>query len=1261
MVGVLEQQGKQKVYKYIAPKYAKSPVMVAEPHRSQDVPPGGVVHATAVVLSSPSEGPVTKEHLEAHLEALEFKSRVITPLFLQRINHIYGVLREERCIACRSARYLLRQHDIALNLDFVIDQKTVKRIMDSLRKIGLAHVIEYQIAKRSTTHSDESALEKYLMCSSVDLADTPLVDKLVAKASLTRNKIASKPAEPGIAAPSFLEPADAPDTQESKLSKIGVVSLTLNGYTFPIAVRAWALHKHLFNRFAVAENPRMGCKPSEIIDEMPIALYCQVVGVAHSCDGLVEMIKAGGGMLMKDMEAEKRDAITYSKTNQKVFEVMAVLEGLGLVEPQLEVDESKDDKMHRVYYRMKPTVKLKGSEKEYNIAEQSELEAYWKDCAKMFTSMWSKGGARREKAGVAELEAWVPSLCRKESWVWRSEMVSLTPTQESTVTEYIAKLAGLDEPIDGYTIDGLEHMIDVIREEKGMDLPKGSLAKFVSSLRMPALVPPFVNVTRGALFGRGISMAHSVIKSNEGDRAVRKRGAAGGSLTNRLGKQRKTTSRKSEVVSITDGKGGKGGDGGMMLEDDDENEDGTEEAGVGKGRIRPFRRRVLWKEMDDVKLLALCGQQRKLVQQGGVVGAGAGEGEGGGSSRGAEEAVEKRTFDWSWVAKCMGMKKERVQRRHKVLKGDVKTLRNLERNIVHFGISLDLGETARGVGGDGDDMEVEIPRNEDELKEWVLEYIREMHTDLSSIEDVTIRNYAAAALMGGDGASVAPMPWSVEALHEEFKVQRLLPDEKDAAAKGQPWPDCTPLQNCLVEQLTVILSERVEAYDSRDAFETVHRFETDDVEEALRRLQASGHMKKSRKKVDRTVSLSKMTEDLLRSSRHYESSLDGIQEFLSSRGGAMSKVIESEGMGGIREWDLGATAEDGETAACIAMMVEGAVEATPVPPAEGEGSIGQERLSGAGLRVHLDMIRKHTEGDENERNVDVGALPELPTRFSVTDELWRGGGAHADASEAGSNPAGKGCEVTGEVERMLREAGMGNGVEARVVKEEDELLEVVRGAVDDGISIQVIVSKLGWEEGKVRDAMLRLQNKRKVMRVRGIIEHLYVAIEHSLPWSSGMVKADGGDILEEGQVAGPWLALSGGEENTALINGMRASILENVSKTPGISVDRLVARYPLIGKRTMCDIVDGMLNEGLVKLRSHKIPPCSLDSPAVPMYVPRLGRGLLGGTLSCDPAEPNLGRYLIPGNTSTVLLAAGGLASAPWGGGFRQRTPATAP
>jgi len=251
--------------------------------------------------------------------------------------------------------------------------------------------------------------------------------------------------------------------------------------------------------------------------------------------------------------------------------------------------------------------------------------------------------------------------------------------------------------------------------------------------------------------------------------------------------------------------------------------------------------------------------------------------------------------------------------------------------------------------------------------------------------------------------------------------------------------------------------------------------------------------------------------------------------------------------------------------------------------------------------------------------------------------------------------------VTVEVERMLREAGMGDGVEARVVKEEDVLLEVVRGAADEGMPIESMVRKLGWEEGKVRDVSLRLQNKRKVMRVRGIIEHLYVAIENSQPWSSGTVMADEGDILEEGQVAGPWLALSGGEENTALVNGLRASILENVSKIPGISVDRLVARYPLVGKRTMCDIIDGMLNEGLVKMRSHKIPPCSLDSPAVPMYVPRLGRGLMGGTMSCDPAEPNLGRYLIPGNTSTVLLAAGGLASAPWGGGFRQRTLATAP
>lgn len=110
-----------------------------------------------------------------------------------------------------------------------------------------------------------------------------------------------------------------------------------------------------------------------------------------------------------------------------------------------------------------------------------------------------------------------------------------------------------------------------------------------------------------------------------------------------------------------------------------------------------------------------------------------------------------------------------------------------------------------------------------------------------------------------------------------------------------------------------------------------------------------------------------------------------------------------------------------------------------------------------------------------------------------------------------------------------------------------------------------------------------------------------------------------------------------------------------VCKNPGTTVEKLAGRYSILGKRTLCDVMDSMMGEGLLKMRAHQIPTCSLSSPAIPRYIPRLGRGLAGAPMPCDTAAANIGRYLIPGNTSMLLLAAGGRSGIPWGGvGLRQ-------
>ena len=116
------------------------------------------------------------------------------------------------------------------------------------------------------------------------------------------------------------------------------------------------------------------------------------------------------------------------------------------------------------------------------------------------------------------------------------------------------------------------------------------------------------------------------------------------------------------------------------------------------------------------------------------------------------------------------------------------------------------------------------------------------------------------------------------------------------------------------------------------------------------------------------------------------------------------------------------------------------------------------------------------------------------------------------------------------------------------------------------------------------------------------------------------------------------------------MKGLEASVLDTVCKHPGISLDRLVGRYAMLGRRTACDVVSCMMDDGLLKMRSQQVPRCSLSSPAIPRYVPRLARGLLGGLLTCQVDDPSVERYVIPGGSSTLLMAAGGRASVPWAG-----------
>lgn len=79
------------------------------------------------------------------------------------------------------------------------------------------------------------------------------------------------------------------------------------------------------------------------------------------------------------------------------------------------------------------------------------------------------------------------------------------------------------------------------------------------------------------------------------------------------------------------------------------------------------------------------------------------------------------------------------------------------------------------------------------------------------------------ALAASEGSETASLPCSVDDIHAVYRVHRLLPDDRDAATRPQPWPESTAVQNCLMEQLVIILCERVEAYDSKEAFEIVHR------------------------------------------------------------------------------------------------------------------------------------------------------------------------------------------------------------------------------------------------------------------------------------------------------------------------------------------------------------------------------------------------------------------------------------------------------
>lgn len=253
-------------------------------------------------------------------------------------------------------------------------------------------------------------------------------------------------------------------------------------------------------------------------------------------------------------------------------------------------------------------------------------------------------------------------------------------------------------------------------------------------------------------------------------------------------------------------------------------------------------------------------------------------------------------------------------------------------------------------------------------------------------------------------------------------------------------------------------------------------------------------------------------------------------------------------MGGVREWELGDRAEDGEAAACVAMMLEQVVEATTHPgeeEEEGQDELGEAR--GSGLKAHLQLLNKQIEDGEDgeERHDDAGQLPEWPTKFAMMNEQWRGlgdgGGGEEDADPAGK---GGGAQAGEEVRRRLEEGGFGEGAESEGLLEEEAVVYgAIEAAKELGVSLKEITGKLAREACCVSRAAVRLQNKKRVVRVRGSTEHLYVAAKHASPWSSG----SGGEVArrEDGQVAGPWLSLAG-TENTAFINGLRASILEQV-------------------------------------------------------------------------------------------------------------------
>lgn len=583
-----------------------------------------------------------------------------------------------------------------------------------------------QVAKRSTgaVEASAGAPERYLLCSSIDMDDQALCESLVARAS-ANTKFKFEQAVVARAPRSNRQGVRVGHQQQQDKAAVAThLQLLLNGYSFPIAVRACALHKFLLANFAGEE----GFSLRNMLGELPVVGLCQLAGINARFDGLGEVV--GQGLVMKDVaEGEVRELLLGGKvmekrkrSDDKLMGVVDVLVDLGLLKHSLKGVPEQDGaapEVKEIHYVLSKRVRLVHFEdKEYDLADEGDYECYWRDCATLFSSVWERGRTRDKRIEEdAEFETRMATLCKTRAWLYRSD-IALTPSQAAEVE---AEKASLPPRVAPGTIECLEYLADKLEVSRA-GITKESLAKFLSPV--PALVPPFAGIMVAP--GKGIMMPHSLIVKAGGKRRA---ASSVGQLTARLRKQRKGGA--SEAIPIEDGsdsevRAEEGGGRRRKAEEEEEDGEEEEETEVGRGRMRPFRRRIMWKEADDVRLMAVCGQHHREALRLSMP-----SGEGQGAAVGQLVDHDGSRFDWASIARVMGMKKERVQKRHKMLRSDLRLLRVLERKIIHFGVADGLGSEMMQAGGDGvgpGEGDWGSGVDEDEVKEAALAYIRDMHT-----------------------------------------------------------------------------------------------------------------------------------------------------------------------------------------------------------------------------------------------------------------------------------------------------------------------------------------------------------------------------------------------------------------------------------------------------------------------------------------------------------------------------------------------------